>query len=206
MSPDLATILEDLQLDQEQTWEALHQLERANFVVFVPGTEDILKVPPFSAVPNRHTVTAEDGRKWYAGCAGEATTLNAFLPEVRVTIRSTCPDCWQPVVFEARDRELLSVHPEDAVVHIGTHPKDFRNDWIVTCDSINFFCSPEHVAEWEDAVPERKGVMFPIRMGMKWTEGTARVRLDYDRPANQYVPGAMEKSLQALGANISAWQ
>jgi Alkylmercury lyase len=207
IGPDLATILDDLQLDQARTWEALYQLERANFVVFTPGTEDILKVPPFSSAPTRHRVTSEDGRRWYAGCAGEACSLSALVPGVQVTVRSTCPDCWEPIIFEARDRDFLSITPESAVIHIGSHPDHFRQNWLVTCDSINFFRSPEHVAAWEGAVPERKGVHFPIQLGMKWTDFSARVRYwDYDRPSNQYVPGAMEKSLEALGADVSVWQ
>src|SRR6201987_3641104 len=118
-SPELATIRDELDLSQDQTWDGLHELERANFVVFVPGTEDILKVPPFSAVPNRFRVTAEDGRHWYAGCAGESTTLNAFLPGVRVTVASFCPTCWGPIRFDIRDREYESLQSENAVVHIG---------------------------------------------------------------------------------------
>jgi hypothetical protein len=204
--PDLAAILRDLEFNQDQVWEALHQLERANFVVFVPGTEDILKVPPFSSVPNRHRVTAEDGRTWYAGCALEACSLNAFLPGVRVTVRSTCPNCWKPIVFGARDREFLFIDPESAVVHVGTHPRDFRNDWIVTCDSINFFCCREDVAVWEEAIPERKGVTSPIQTALKRTEMSSKLRLDYDRPANQYVPGGMEASYEAAGDDISAWK
>jgi hypothetical protein len=205
-SPQLTTIRHDLDMSQEQTWDGLHELERANFVIFVPGTEDILKVPPFSALPNRFRLTAEDGRKWYAGCAGEATTLNGFLPGVRVTIDSSCPTCWEPISFEVRDREMLSLQSDEAVIHIGTHPDRFRENWIVTCDSINFFCSPEHVTEWEKAVPERRGAHFPIQNAMKWTDRTAQLRLDYDRPSNQYVPGAWRNSFPALGADVSAWE
>lgn len=205
-APDLKTIANELGFSQDQVWEGLHQMERANFVVFIPGTEDILKVPPFSAAPTRHKVTGEDGRTWYAGCAGEACSLNALLPGTRVTVTSTCPDCWEPITFEARDREFLCIDPESAVIHIGTHPSDFRKDWIVTCDSINFFRSAEHVKTWEAAVPERQGVHFPIQMGMKWTDFSARTRYwDYDRPSNQYIPGAMERSLEALGADVSVW-
>jgi hypothetical protein len=205
-SPELRTISEELELSQERTWDGLHELERANFVVFVPGTEDILKVPPFSAVPNRFRVTAEDGRHWYAGCAGESTTLNAFLPGVAVAVSSTCPTCWGPITFELRDRELLSLQCEAGVIHIGTHPDHFRENWIVTCDSINFFCSPEHVTEWEQAVPERRGAHFPIQNATKWTNAVAPMRLDYDRPSNQYVPGQWRNSYQALGADTSAWE
>ena len=204
-SPELTTIRDDLGLSQDQTWEGLHQLERANFVVFVPGTEDILKVPPFSAVPNRFRLVAEDGRHWYAGCAGEATTLNAFLPGVRVSVRSWCPACWDAIVFEIRDREVLSMPSADAVVHIGTHPDHFRDNWVTSCDSINFFCSPAHVAEWERAVPHRKGAHFPIRNAMTWTDAVAAMRLDYDRPSNQYTPG-MWRSYARLGADTSVWE
>ena len=204
-SPELASIRDDLMLSQDQTWEGLHQLERANFVVFVPGTEDIVKVPPFSAVPNRFRLVAEDGRHWYAGCAGEATTLNAFLPGVRVSVRSWCPTCWDPIVFELRDREVLSMPCTDAVVHIGTHPDHFRDNWVTSCDSINFFCSAAHVAEWEHAVPQRIGAHFPIQNVMKWTDGVAAMRLDYDRPSNQYTPG-MWRSYARLGADTSVWE
>jgi hypothetical protein len=206
-APTLLTIVEQLGLDQDQTWDALHQLERANFVVFVPGTEDILKVPPFSAAPTRHTVIAEDGRTWYAGCAGEACSVNGMLPGATVTIKAMCPECWGPLVFTVRDREYVSLDLPEAVIHIGTHPDDFPKDWIVTCDSINFFCSPEHVAIWEAAVPERKGVMFPIDKGLQWSSFSAQVRYwDYDRPSNTMTTAPMVAGLKNLGADVSAWE
>jgi hypothetical protein len=101
----------------------------------------------------------------------------------------------------------VSLDLPDAVIHIGTHPDDFPKDWIVTCDSINFFCSPEHVALWEAAVPERSGVMFPIDKGLQWSSFSAQVRYwDYDRPSNTMTSEPMITGLENLGADVSAWR
>jgi alkylmercury lyase-like protein len=206
--PDIATLLDEIGLSQERTWDALHELERGVQVMFVPGTESFVKMPPFSYVPTRHRVELADGRRWYAGCAGEACAANGLFPGQEVTVRSTCPDCWEPITIRTMDQQLLSADPPDAVIHFGIHPREFGRNWIVTCDNINFFKSAEHVAEWEKAFPHKHGVTMPVAMGPQWVAGIAKARYwNYDRGPDVVSPGTdMVERFEAMGLDVGPWR
>ena len=205
--PDFPEIMTTLQMSQNETWEAIHQLEQAVQVMLVPGTENLVKMPPFSYVPTPHRVSLGDSRRWYTGCAGEACAINKMFPGRQVTIESTCRDCWEPITLVMKDGELLSVDPPEAVIHLGVHPSKFGEDWIVTCDSINFFRSAEHVAAWEEAVPQRRGVMMPIEMGPAWVDGVASTRYwNYDRGSDAVDGGALLARFRAMGLDVKAWE
>jgi hypothetical protein len=205
--PSLGELMDDLGLGQSRTWDALHQLERGVQVMFVPGTENFIKLPPFSYVPTRHRVEASDGRRWYAGCALEASAFNGLLPGQEVVVTSVCPDCWEPIIMRAKDRAFLDADPPEAVIHIGVHPEDFADNWIRTCDDINFFKSREHVETWERSFPEKRGVVMPISLGPKWVEGIAAVRYwDYDRGPDIVSTGTdMVERFRAVGVDVSPW-
>ena len=126
--PDMTDITTALGLSQHDTWEALYQLERGVQVMFLPGTETLVKMPPFSYAPTRHRVSVGDHRRWYAGCAGESCAINALFPGRQVTVTSTCPECWQPMTFVFLDRELVSV--QDVFELVGwRHSSGFTYPW-----------------------------------------------------------------------------
>jgi Alkylmercury lyase len=205
--PGLSDIMTDLGFDQNRTWEALHELERGVQVMFVPGTETLVKMPPFSYVPTRHRVSVDDGRSWYSGCAGESCAINGLFPGETVTVTSTCPDCWDTVVFRAKDRTLVSIEPETAVIHIGIHPRDFSKDWNVTCDNINFFRSHEHVEAWESQFSEKRGVVFPAQLGLQWVDGISRSRYwDYDRGPDVASGDVMVEGFAKFGLDVGIWR
>jgi hypothetical protein len=196
-----------LDLSQSATWDALWELERGVQVMFVPGTEDIVKVPPFSNLPTRHRVEVDGEQRWYAGCAGESCAINGLFPGRTVTIHSTCPDCWEPVEVVTRDRQLISVSPDTALMHWGVHARRFTDDWIVTCDSINFFRSPEHVAAWETAVPERRGITMSVALGIATVEDIATQRYwNYDRGPDLAQAESLISRYRGLGVDVGAWE
>jgi hypothetical protein len=196
-----------LGLSQSATWDALWELERGVQVMFVPGTENIVKMPPFSNVPTRHEVSVDGERRWYAGCAGESCAINGLFPGRTVTIQSSCPDCWEPIEVVTRDRQLIAVTPETTIMHWGVHARRFTDDWIVTCDSINFFRSPEHVAVWEAAVPERRGIMMSVELGIGAVENIATQRYwNYDRGPDLAGADTLITNYRALGVDVSRWE
>ncbi|MDA8044375.1 MAG: alkylmercury lyase family protein [Actinomycetota bacterium] len=173
----------------------------------MPGTENLVEMPPFSYVPTRHRVTVEDGRGWYAGCAGEACAINGLFPGQTVTITSRCPDCWEAVVLRAKDRALVDLEPDTALIHIGIHPRDFSREWNITCDNINFFRSQDHVDLWEAEFPEKKGIVIPAQKALEWVEGISRSRYwDYDRGPDVASGEMIVESFAALGVDIPAWR
>ncbi len=206
--PDMPEMMATLNMSQTQLWEALYQLERGVQVMFVPGTETLVKMPPFSYAPTRHRVTVGDSRRWYAGCAGEASAINKLFPGRTVTVDSMCPDCFEPISVVYKDGEVLSVDPAGAQIHIGIRPHDFPKDWIVTCDSINFFRSPEHVQVWEEARPDPRGIAFPAEMGPAWVDGVASTRYwNYDRgPDVISSPDGMVERFREMGVDVTPWE
>ena len=60
--------------------------------------------------------------------------------------------------------------------------RDIPIEWNQTCDSFNFFASPEHVRRWEDALPEKRGVTMAVDRMVALVQGIATTRYwDYDR-------------------------
>ena len=180
------TIVEELGLDQEQVWKRSTSSNGRTSSCSCREPRTSWKVPPFSAAPTRHTViagTVDRGRR----CARDGP--NGMLPGATVTVKATCArSAGSPSRSPSGSAAgRVSLDLPDAVIDIGTHPADFPEDWIVTCDSINSSVSREHVAIWEVAVPgngEKRDV--PDRQGTAAGRPSARqVRYwDYDRPSN----------------------
>jgi hypothetical protein len=205
--PDFSEIMTTLSMSQSEMWEALYQLERGVQVMFVPGTETLVKMPPFSYVPTRHRVSVGDSRRWYTGCAGEASAINKMFPGRTVWVNSICPDCYEPIALTYKDGELLSVDPPETLIHIGIRPERFREEWNVTCDSINFFRSREHVDIWEEARPEARGIVMPAALGPKWVDGVASTRYwNYDRGPDVATGGGMVERFRELGVDVGPWE
>ena len=106
-----------------------------------------------------------------------------------------------------RDRRLVSVTPDTAIMHWGVHARRFTDDWIVTCDSINFFRSHEHVARWEEAVPARTGITMSVALGIAAVEGIATQRYwNYDRGPDLAQAENLIRNYKALGVDVSTWE
>jgi hypothetical protein len=207
--PNLASISADLDLSRDATREALSLLQKGVQVLFVPGTEDILKLPPFSNVPTRHAVTVDGEAKWFSGCAGESCAIDALFPGKEVVIASSCPDCWQPIEMVVRDRQLLSLQPATAVVHWGRHPRDLPHNWTVSCDRINFFVDADHARAWEDTVTGEPGILTSVELTLRSVDGIARKRhWDYDRGPEIFPPGGgpLLAALAEAGADLAPWE
>jgi hypothetical protein len=192
----------------ERLWDALHVLERAVQVMFVPGTENLVKMPPFSYVPTRHLAMLGDGRSWHVGCAGEACAFPGLFPGETVTVTSRCPDCWEELTITIRGDTVIDLQPETVVLHMGIHVRDIPIEWNATCDSFNFFASPDHVQRWEAALPEKRGVTMGVDRMVSLVQGIATTRYwDYDRGSDSSgSEAAVIGNLAALGVDVSAWQ
>lgn len=90
-------------------WQQLHD---AHALVLDRVTGEILMANPFSAVPTRYRVKAQD-RWWYANCAWDAFGVPAALA-VDGRIESSCPDCGEPFAVEVRGARA---HGPDLLFH-----------------------------------------------------------------------------------------
>jgi Alkylmercury lyase len=207
--PSVAVMATQLGLTREATRVALSELQQGVQVMFVPGTEDLLKVPPFSNVPTRHAVSVGGRSGWFAGCAGESCAVDALFPGQEVVIVSSCPDCWQPIELVIRDRHLLSLKPTTAVVHWGMHPRDLPQNWLVGCDRVNFFVDANHARHWEESTTGEPGVITAVELTIRSVDGIARIRhWDYDRGPEVFPSdgGPLLAALTAAGADFTPWQ
>jgi hypothetical protein len=209
--PDIREMMEGLRLGQDEVWEALVQLQQGTQLMFVPGTENIVKVPPFSYVASRHHAYVDDGREYWVGCAGETPSTHMLFPGHEVTVKSTCPCCFETVTTVWKDGELLSADPVNAVVHIGKHPDDWGHNMVETCDNINLFRNLDHVAAWERQFPEKAGATLPVQKVFSWVEREARQRFwNYDYGpglvgANSVV-GTTVELFRDAGFDVAHWE
>ena len=94
-----------LALEEDAVADAYRRLHDGHALVLDPGTTAVRMLNPFSAVETPHRVEAR-GRSWFANCAWDALGIPAAL-RADGTVRSTCPDCGEPLELEVRDGELV---------------------------------------------------------------------------------------------------
>lgn len=208
--PSFIEMMKDTELTQQETWDSLHQMHLGVQVMFVPGTQSIGKMPPFAFYPTRHRVFLEDGREFYAGCAGEASAFSAQFPGITCRIESVSPARWETITSVWKDGALISVTPDTTVLHIGLHPSEWSKEMYLACERINYFTSREEVREWEAALPELKGAILPIERAQEWVSFIAtRRHHEYDRGPDVAGPELIKQMLdiwRSLGADLSNWE
>ena len=87
-------------------WRRLHE---AHALVLDPGLTDLRMLNPFSVGPTTFVVEAA-GRSWYGNCAWDAFGIGAAL-HVDSVIRTSCPDCGDPIIVEVRDGRPDDLEP-----------------------------------------------------------------------------------------------
>ena len=67
--------------------------------------------------------------------------------------------------------------------------------------------SPAHVAAWEQAYPEKRGVIIPIEKAMRWVDGTAAARYwSPDRGPDAVTGALLMADLRAKGVDVGVWE
>ena len=88
-----------------EAWRRLHD---AHALVLDDGGR-LLMANPFSAVETPHRVETA-GRTWYANCGWDAFGIGV-VPRADPTIRTTCPDCTDPIELEVRAYRPTDLSP-----------------------------------------------------------------------------------------------
>jgi hypothetical protein len=83
---------------------SLRRLAEEHALVLAPGSPYVWMAPPFSAIPTPFDVAVGE-RRYFANCIWDALGVPACLHE-DATIRTTCPDCAEPLTLEVREDSL----------------------------------------------------------------------------------------------------
>ncbi len=112
---ELASIVGMPQADAEAS---LHRLADARMIVLAPGTPFVWMAHPFSALPTSFEVRSGD-RRWWGNCIWDSLGILAAVG-VDGEVRTSCPDCGEPLRLEVRDGEVAADPAgERAVVHFA---------------------------------------------------------------------------------------
>jgi len=122
----------------------------------------------------RHRVRLPSGRQVQVACALDALVEGFFLP---IEIDSTCFHCGRPIRIRMSEGTINSKEPSSAVMWLGVSKEGDGSCGTNLCPYINFFSSPEHIAEWKDKNPDELGIMLTLQQSLElarkgWWEPT----------------------------------
>ncbi|MEY2588823.1 MAG: mercuric ion transport protein [Acidimicrobiaceae bacterium] len=184
---------------------ALAELERGLMVMLHPGVAGlVLKCPPWTNLPTPHTASVAHAAaaSTNLGCALEALNAAHCYPDEELFLASMCPHCGERMTMTLRNDDLLETSHPDVVVHLGTSPTTWANDWMLSCANNNFFPSADHVAEWERTHPSLMGAVLTIDQVQAFAP--YKHRLDFERGGDA-PPARFLSVLIELGVAPSHW-
>lgn len=150
-APSPREIREEMGLaSMESVNRTVEKLERAD-ILTRKGVE-IVSAYPFSAQETRHRVVFADGRRVYALCATDALGIYFMLNEP-ITVLSRCPWCEGETEVIVKNGRIDSRKPEGILEFVSEQDRCGCTAE-TCCPYINFFCSGEHLARWQEQNPE----------------------------------------------------
>jgi hypothetical protein len=105
------------------SWRRLHDGHALVLVDRNASEPSIRMLNPFSAVETPFVVDA-GGRQWFANCGWDAFGIAVVLRS-DASIRTTCPDCAEPLSIDVRDYRALDPKP---VFHVLVPARDWWSD------------------------------------------------------------------------------
>ena len=140
----------------------LERLHERDLLYLEPVSREIRLAYPFSTVPTKHLVRFRgwaEAKPVYAQCAVDALGIPSMFDR-DLAIESSCGHCQRPVEIEMRDRRIETCCPAETVVWVGTAYSGHAATSI--CPTLDFFCSPAHVAAWRQARPQEAGHVLSL--------------------------------------------
>jgi hypothetical protein len=144
--------------------EYLEILEKWGVIYRDPHSRDIRAAYPFSGVPTSHRVTLGNGIEVYAMCAIDALGM-PFMLDTDVTIRSVCYHCGKPIAVNVEKYAVVRAKPSEVVVWHETS-EGCCVAAVDLCPHVNFFCSPNELAQWRTVNPSQKGKELSLAVAL----------------------------------------
>lgn len=150
-APTIEELGLSLKKSDNETARVLDKLEKKDLLVRREGTQEIVSIYPLSLAPTKHKILLEDGKKLFAMCAVDALGVPNMFNRI-VKIVSRCEWCKQKITIEIKNGEVLKKsHPH---ILIWSPKREETPAAETCCPMVNFFCSKEHLKEWEDRNPD----------------------------------------------------
>jgi len=153
-APQTADIAAKIGLPADKVAALLGELEARDLIGLDRGSGQVRLAYPFTQATTEHEVEF-DGRTLHALCAIDALGVAAMYG-ADTAVRSQCRHCGRAVRIETTKtgRALGSVDPSSSIVWY-----DFAYDGSAAtscCPSIVFFCSDDHLEQWQLAQAGRR--------------------------------------------------
>lgn len=148
--------------DPAEVSEAIARLDKKDLILVQDG--QVMLAYPFSGTPTAFLVVLPDGRERYAVCAIDALGVPAMLGH-RVTIRSHCYHCREPIEIHARRDGPIG--GAEIMVWVGERGDIRQKACTSICRTLNFFRSEEHLRPWRAAHPDLPGAAALLEEAFK---------------------------------------
>ncbi|MFQ6115184.1 MAG: alkylmercury lyase family protein, partial [bacterium] len=149
-TPTIKEMAISLNRSDKDVIRAIEELESKDHLLRKKGTQEIISIYPFSLTPTEHQIFLDDGRRLFAMCAVDALGMPIMFDR-NVKIVSQCEECKQEITIEIKDEKIVSMsHPGIMIWsprRRGARPAE------TCCPKVNFFCSNNHLKEWEAKNP-----------------------------------------------------
>jgi Alkylmercury lyase len=171
---------------------------------------NLVKAPPYSAVPTPVSCFIDGEFHAYLGCAAEAFTI-ANLPMYSgksLEIRSYCACCYEPISLEVEGISLMAQQPADICVAVVNSPWSWGPGIPCdrVCDSFHFVLGRTHASNFEEQIG-RSGVVATTEQMQAVSRGTAMRRMHApDWGPIRREPDAFIEVFRETGIDVSAWQ
>ena len=127
-APSTAETAEALQATPDEVAASYRRLHDAHMLVLHEGSDAIRMGLPFAAGPSPFEVAIDD-RRWWANCAWDGYGVIAALGAEQGSIRTTCPDCHEPITLEVDHGEAVGA---DGLVHFLVPAARWWDDVVFT--------------------------------------------------------------------------
>lgn len=169
---------------------------------------NILKAPPFSAIPTPVQAWM-DGRFFaYLGCAAEALTV-ANLPPLdgrSLDVRSYCACCYAPIEFEVEGLQVRTASPPSVAITSSPWAWGPGTPCDRVCDAFHFVLDADHAREFDRQIGARS-VVTGLEQLQRVAAGTAKRRMrDPDWGPIRRQPADFIRHFEECGVDVGPWK
>lgn len=204
LPPVIEEIMHEFKMRRNEAYQVLQTLQAGRHLAMLSGTQRILMVWPFSAIPSPFRVTLANGKTYFANCSWDSIAFHVMLQEP-VKVNSLCHHCGEGLDIELRNQTVASLRPKGTAVYIGVPASKWWEDIVSTCsNNMSFFSSREHWREWAHAEREELGELITVEQALMISDPLYRERVTYEyaRPSREVI---MER-FQSAGLRSGFWK